>query len=206
MISTVTGKFVMLVLSIATLATVVVPSATSVAYAAEKNDESPAISEQIDLKENDIYEISTITDDYQNANLEADIASMDNDEKERFLRGLQAADDYIDNQVRSNAQLRAFGIANWIVAGASNVAFSALCGGTGVITLVKYIAKHGVKAAKSMIVSVAKKWVAIKVANTVAGYIVGALKGFLSFSIGDCGARLWDRIDAYKNNGYCNLL
>lgn len=57
-----------------------------------------------------------------------------------------------------------------------------------------------------MIVSFAKKWGDIKVVNIVAGYIVGALNGFLSFSIGDGGARLWDRIDAYKNNGYCNLL
>lgn len=114
------------------------------------------------MKENYIYGKTTITNDYQEVNLKADIANMDDDEKECFMRELQAANAYIDSQVGDNTQLRAFGIANWIVAGALNVAFSVF---VRRYRSFKYIAKHGAKAAKSMIVSVAKKWIAIKVAN-----------------------------------------
>jgi len=126
------------------------------------------------------------------------------EEQNELDKALIAAEQYI--ALNDNPRMRAFGVANWIVAGAINIAFSALLGGTGVFSLVRYAAKNGWRVAQALIYSVVVRWATVKIANTVIAITMSVLHGLLSWNIGNLISVTWDSRDRYRNNGYCNAL
>jgi len=119
-----------------------------------------------------------------------------------------AVDSYLNIMGYSqvNPMARAFGIPNWIVSNAINIGIAALTGTGSVRVFIAFIQRKGSHAARLAVARLVMKFVAVQTANRVAGLIIGAINGFLSFTIGDAVARVWDRNDRYANNNFCNAL
>lgn len=99
-----------------------------------------------------------------------------------------------------------FAIPNWVVAGGINIGIAAITGGGAVKLLTAFIRRKGSAAAKAALRKVLTRFIATQAANRVSGLVIGAINGFLSWSVGSAVATIWDRNDVRRNNGYCNNL
>lgn len=81
-----------------------------------------------------------------------------------------------------------------------------LDGGFGVKLLMSFIRRNGSAAARKKFNNVLIRFVSTRVANTVTGLVLGAINGFLSFSVGAAVTTIWDRNDTKPNNGSLNAL
>lgn len=102
------------------------------------------------------------------------------------------------------------GIPNAAVAFGINCGVQAIgayfLGGGGGIALAKAAIKAvGQKAFTNTLKTVLAKFVAIKLANSIAGTVTGFILGSGGWSIGSMAANWWDARDRYKNNGWCDI-
>ncbi|WP_155835461.1 hypothetical protein [Amphibacillus xylanus] len=98
------------------------------------------------------------------------------------------------------------GIPNWTVSAVINIGIAKLTGGGTIRLLAKFIKRNGSAAARREFNKVLVRFVSTKVANTVTGLVLGAINGFLSFSVGAALTTIWDRRDNKPNNGYLNAI
>lgn len=96
-----------------------------------------------------------------------------------------------------------FQVHNSIVSFTVNCIFNAITGGGTVSFIRKLIGSQGIK---KNIIKATKKWLSAQADNRICGLVLGALSGFLSWSIGSFAAKIWDRADTILNNGYCGAL
>lgn len=99
-----------------------------------------------------------------------------------------------------------FGIPNWIVSSAINIGIAAFTGGGGVKLFLSWMARKGSAEAAKQFKNILVRFVATQVANRVSGLVVGAINGFLTFSVGGALTTIWDRNDVNRNNGWLNAL
>ena len=96
-----------------------------------------------------------------------------------------------------------FQVRNWIVSIASNAIFNAFTGGGTISYLRKIMSSKGIK---DNIIKATRKWLNGQAANRLTGIILGAIHGFLTWSIGGFISTIWDRNDTRPRNGYCGVL
>lgn len=98
------------------------------------------------------------------------------------------------------------GLYNGVVATGINIAVNAvlgsLIGGPSIRVVINAI---GTSRLKSTFRGYALKWLSIQAANRLTGAVMGAIFGFMSFSVGSSLAKLWDRYDTNPNNGICGM-
>ena len=98
------------------------------------------------------------------------------------------------------------GVPKWPVSMAINAGIAALTGGGGVKLLMPFIRRNGSAAARKTFNNVLIRFVSTRVANTVTGLVLGAINGFLSFSVDAAVTTICDRNDTKPNNGSLNAL
>ncbi|HGQ2820827.1 TPA: SPH_0224 family bacteriocin-like peptide [Streptococcus pneumoniae] len=100
-----------------------------------------------------------------------------------------------------------FSILRWPVATAINIAFNGVLGG-GAISLVRnYIRNYGLRRVTSAIAGVAARYVGVRVANRVAGFVLSAINGFAAWmSIGDAITTIWANNDVNRRDPNLNAL
>ncbi|MDG9367266.1 SPH_0224 family bacteriocin-like peptide [Streptococcus pneumoniae] len=100
-----------------------------------------------------------------------------------------------------------FSIPRWPVATAINIAFNGVLGG-GAISLVRnYIRNYGLRRVTSAIAGAAARYVGVRVANRVAGFVLSAINGFAAWmSIGDAITTIWANNDVNRRDPNLNAL
>lgn len=101
---------------------------------------------------------------------------------------------YLDGGFLNHVNIVAFGI---------NVVFNSLCGGGTISTIKKILSSSSIKNGIKKYIG---RWIGTQASNRFAGMIIGALNGFLAFSIGSAVAKLWNRYDTKPWDNYCGWL
>ncbi len=87
-----------------------------------------------------------------------------------------------------------------------NGTIAALTGGGGGLAVRKgLISSLGARRITQTFAHHLGRFIAIQLANRMAGTIIGLVTGFGGWSIGDFAARWWDSRDKNRNNGWCDI-
>ena len=92
------------------------------------------------------------------------------------------------------------GLYNDVVAFGINAIVNGIMGGGTVKTVMRIL---GGSRSKKEVAGYAAKWLGVRVANSLAGKIIGAVLSLSTWSFGSACAKLWDRYDTNPNNGIC---
>lgn len=95
------------------------------------------------------------------------------------------------------------GLYNGVVSFGVNSVVNAFFGG-GTISLIKKA--FGPAMMKMKVKDAVMQWLSVRASNAVASLFGSLMNGFLSWSVGDAVAKIWDGNDTNRNNGICGSL